>query len=54
MVQEVDYIRLQNNLTLNQCNMHLEIEKIKKECSDLYGFQELTLLPESWIFHTQN
>ena len=47
MARGADFIRLQNNLTSNHCNMHLGIEKIKKGRSDPYGSQELTLLPES-------
>ena len=39
MEPEVDCIRQQNNQTLNLCNMHLEIGKIKKEYLDLYGYQ---------------
>ena len=34
MEPEVDCIRQQNNQTLNLCNMHLEIGKIKKEYLD--------------------
>ena len=41
-VQEVDCIKRLSSLISNQCNMHLEIERIKKELLDLYGFQELT------------
>ena len=37
---EVDYIKLLNSPTLNLCNMHLEIEKTKKEMLGLYGSQE--------------
>ena len=40
MEQEVDCLKLLSNLILNQCNMLLEIERIKKELLDLYGFQE--------------
>ena len=39
MVQEVDYIRQQNNLILSLFNMRLEIEKIKKDHLDHYGFK---------------
>ncbi len=42
MAQEVGSIRPRSNLIPNHFNMHLEIEKIKKEALDLYGFQELT------------
>ena len=31
MVQEVDFIKQQNNQILNLFNMHLEIGKIKKD-----------------------
>ena len=31
MALEVDYLKLQNNPILNHYNMHLEIERIKKE-----------------------
>ena len=41
MVQEVDYIKLLNNQISNHYNMHLEIERIKKGLSGLYGLQEL-------------
>ena len=41
MVQEAGSIRPRSNLISNLFNMHLEIEKIKKEALDLYGFQEL-------------
>ena len=37
MVLEVDYLELLNNLILNLYNMHLEIEKIRKELSELFG-----------------
>jgi hypothetical protein len=40
MVLEVDYLKLLSNLISNQCNMHLETEKIGKELSDLYGLLE--------------
>jgi len=40
MELEVDFIRQQSSPILNHCNMLLEIEKIKKEFSDLYGLQE--------------
>ena len=36
MEPEVDCIKLQNNQTLNLCNMHLEIEKIKKRFRSLW------------------
>ena len=35
MVLEVDYLELLNNLILNLYNMHLEIEKIRKELLEL-------------------
>ena len=47
MVQEVDSIRPRSNLISNLFNMHLEIERIKKEALDLYGFQELTQVQKS-------
>jgi hypothetical protein len=37
MVLEVDYLELLNNLILNLYNMHLEIEKIRKELLELFG-----------------
>ena len=43
MVQEVDFIKRQNNQILNLFNMLLEIEKIKKELLEIYGSQELIL-----------
>ena len=41
MAQEVDYLKQLNNQILNLFNMLLEIEKIEKEPSGLYGLQEL-------------
>jgi hypothetical protein len=40
MVLEAGYLKLQSNLISSQCNMHLEIEKIGKELSGLYGLLE--------------
>jgi hypothetical protein len=37
MVLEVGFLGLLNNPILNLYNMHLEIEKIKKELLELYG-----------------
>ena len=37
---EEDCIRIENSLTSKLCNMHLEIEKIKRDHLDHYGFQE--------------
>ena len=37
MAQEVDYLKLPNNLILNRFNMHLGIEKIEKEHLGHYG-----------------
>ena len=37
MEQEVGYLKQQNNLISNHFNMHLEIEKIKKELLDHFG-----------------
>ena len=41
MVLGAGYTRPQNNQALKQCSMHLEIEKIRKDHSDLCGFQGL-------------
>ena len=54
MELEVDSLKLQNNLILNHFNMHLEIEKIKKEALDLYGFQELMQEQENLMFLIQS
>ena len=40
MAQEADFTRPQNNLASNQCNMLLEIEKIRKGLLGPYGFLE--------------
>ena len=50
---EVDYLELQSNLISNLFNMHLEIEKIEKELSDLFGFLELMLDQGALEFHIQ-
>ena len=36
MELEADYIKQLSNLILNQCNMHLEIERIKKKSFPLF------------------
>ena len=51
MVLEVDYTKLQNNQISNHYSMPLEIEKIKKELSGHYGYQELTLEQENLVLH---
>ena len=51
MVLEVDYLEQQSNLISSLYNMHLGIEKIKKEPSDRYGLRELTLVPENLALH---
>ena len=38
------YGQLQKMLLKKQCNIPIEIEKLKKETSDLFGLQELILL----------
>ena len=45
--REVDFIKLLNNLILSHFSMHLEIEKIKKDPSDHYGFLELMQAQET-------
>ena len=40
MVRGAGYIRPQNSQALKLNNMHLEIEKIEKEASDRFGYQE--------------
>ena len=52
MEPEVDYLERPSNPTLNPFNMHLGIEKIGKELSELFGFQELTLLQELLVLRT--
>jgi hypothetical protein len=50
---EVDYSELPSNLISNLFNMHLGIEKIEKELSDLFGFLELMLDQGALEFHIQ-
>ena len=50
MELEVDYSELPSNLISNLFNMHLEIEKIEKELSGLFGFLELMLDQGAWGF----
>jgi hypothetical protein len=40
MEPEVGFLRQLNNLISNLFNMLLEIEKIEKEISEIYGLQE--------------
>jgi hypothetical protein len=46
MVHEAGCIKLQNSQILKLCNMLLEIEKIKKDLSGRYGYQESMLVLE--------
>ena len=52
MELEVDYSELPSNLISNLFNMHLEIEKIEKELSDLFGFLELMLDQELGVSYS--
>ena len=47
MVQEADYLELQNSQILNLFSMLLETEKIEKDPLGLYGLRELMLLQGS-------
>ena len=49
--QEAGFLKQQNSLILNLCNMHLEIEKIESVHLEVYGLQELMLLLMSMKFH---
>ena len=46
MAQEVVYLKQLSNLISNHCNMHLEIEKTRKDLLDRFGLLELMLAHE--------
>jgi hypothetical protein len=54
MGPEVGFLKQQSNLTSSLFSMHLEIEKIEKDHSELFGFLELMLELESLEFRIQN
>ena len=54
MEQEAGFSKLLSNLILNQCNTHLEIEKIKKESLELYDFTHKFCSSDHWVLDILN
>ena len=43
-----------NSIHTTLCNMHIEIEEIKKETSNLYGSKESMQVLEAKVLHIRN